>query len=621
MTFKIRHIAMRFALLLALAAVVPLVAYGLISILSLQQGTHDSVVAGNQNVATRAAEELRRYIVTHADLLKALAADLQNTGLDRRQQDQILKNYVLEFREFREITLFAADGSPIVSSRVCPPRIDVKSLDRDSGMGIRESGDQSPAPDESHLPNPESRHAATIEGVLMSPIRVDSELLPTSTFAIRLMHLNEPAGWLAGEFNLEEMWRMVDQIRIGAHGFAMVIAPAGELIAHGDPDKKAWVAQARNMVAHPLVSALRIAAPKPDGVKDPISLEYTADDGVRQLGVAVAIPDLGWTVAVVQPTAEAYANAVVLQRQLVIAISIALLGMIAVGYFFGRSFINPILALQRATQSVATGKLDTRVQITSRDEIGELGTAFNTMAGRLAELQEDVKKQERQAMFGRVAAGLVHDLLHPIQNVGNNTRLLLRDDVDAETRQDCGRIIDRELTTIRRFLDDLRNVVKPKPVERFAMDVNTTVVEIVDSMRPEGDRHGILVAGQYAAGPLVIEGDRFALGRVFRNLITNAIQATAPGGSVTVTTTRRGDHVEISVADTGSGIPADRLAAIFDDFVTTKRRGLGLGLAISKRIVEQLDGTIAVASEVGRGTSFTLRFPARDDQPAQAAAS
>jgi signal transduction histidine kinase len=126
---------------------------------------------------------------------------------------------------------------------------------------------------------------------------------------------------------------------------------------------------------------------------------------------------------------------------------------------------------------------------------------------------------------------------------------------------------------------------------------------------------------RYAEGPLVIEGDRFALGRVYRNLITNAIQATAQGGRVTVSTARVGDRIEITVDDTGSGIPPDRLSAIFDEFVTTKRRGLGLGLAISKRIVEQLDGTITVESEVGRGTTFTLRFPASDDRSVHAAAS
>jgi signal transduction histidine kinase len=146
------------------------------------------------------------------------------------------------------------------------------------------------------------------------------------------------------------------------------------------------------------------------------------------------------------------------------------------------------------------------------------------------------------------------------------------------------------------------------------------VSEMVDSMRPEGERNGIAVDARYADGPLTIDGDRFALGRVFRNLITNAIQATEPGGRIAIETTRTGEHVQITVADTGSGIPADRLSKIFDDFVTTKRRGLGLGLAISKRIVEQLDGTISVESEVGRGTTFTMRFPARDVQP-QAAAS
>jgi signal transduction histidine kinase len=326
-------------------------------------------------------------------------------------------------------------------------------------------------------------------------------------------------------------------------------------------------------------------------------------------------------VIVEQPTREAYATATALQRQLVASISIALLGMIAVGYLFGRSFINPILRLQRGTQDIAAGQLDTRVSIRRDDELGDLGKAFNTMADRLVKLQEEVKRQERQAMFGRVAAGLVHDLSHPIQNIGNSTRLLMRDDLDAESRDQFRRTIERELQALKRFMDDLRHVVKPQPIERFAMDVNASVADIADSMRAEGDRNGVALETSYGEGPLVIDGDRFALGRVYRNLINNAIQATEPGGRVTVTTARAGDYVQIDVADTGSGIPAERLPAIFDDFVTTKRRGLGLGLAISKRIVEQLNGTIDVQSELGRGTSFTLRFPARDDRSAQAAAS
>jgi len=584
---KIRRIATRLALLLGIAAVLPLVAYGVVSIFSLQRGTRESVVNGNQNVAVRAAEEIRRYVVTNAELLKALAADLQDTGLNQRQQDQVLKNYVLQFREFREITLFDESGAMIASSRVGKPRI---PLPRDAGLSI--------------------------DGVAMSPIKVDEDLLPTSVFAIHLTHLNQPSGWLAGQINLEEMWRMVDQIRIGEHGYALVVAPGGELIAHGDPDKKALVAQTRNMSDHPLVAAARGG-----DETTPVAQEYVDDNGRRELGVAARIPELGWTVIVAQPANEAYAAAAVLQRQLVIAISVALVAMITVGYLFGRTFINPILALKAGTHDIAAGQLDARVHIRRADELGELGDAFNTMADRLAKLQEEVKRQERQAMFGRVAAGLVHDLSHPIQNIGNSTRLLLRDDVDADSREMFRRTIERELATLKRFMEDLRHVVKPKPIERFAMDINASIAEMIESMRDEGERNGITVEAQLPPGELVIDGDRFALGRVYRNLITNAIQATESGGRVTVATARVGNHVEISVTDTGTGIPADRLSAIFDDFVTTKRRGLGLGLAISKRIVEQLDGTITVESEVGRGTAFTLRFPVREDRTAQAAAS
>ncbi|MGE5242683.1 MAG: ATP-binding protein [Betaproteobacteria bacterium] len=580
MRLRFRHLSTRFAALLAAAAVVPLLAYGIVSLISLQRGTRESIVAGNLNVATRAADEIRRYLVTNAEILKALAADLQNTGLQQWQQDRVLKNYVLQFREFREISLFAEDGTPVATSRIGLPRV---AIPRDAPV--------------------------VADGVTMTRMHLDPEGLPTTTFAVRLRRLDQPAGWLVGEFSLEEMWRMVDQIRIGAHGYAMVVTRSGRLVAHGDPDKKALVAQERDMSDHPLVQA----ALAKSGA-GPISREYVGADGRRALGVAAHIPSLGWTVAVEQPTAEAYASATQLGRQLTVAIAVALLVMISLGYLFGRSFIDPILELQRATHAVAQGRLETRVHIDTTDEFAALGADFNTMADRLADLQEDVKRKERQAMFGRVAAGLVHDLSHPIQNIGNSTRLLLRDDVDPESRDLFRRTIERELETLKRFMEDLRNIVKPKPIERFALDVNHSVAEILDSMRPEGERNGVAVEARYAETPLVIEGDRFALGRVYRNLITNAIQATAAGGRVEVATARVGDQVEVSVSDTGSGIPADRLGAIFEDFVTTKRRGLGLGLAISKRIVEQLDGTITVTSEVGRGTTFTMRFPARDDR-------
>ena len=285
------------------------------------------------------------------------------------------------------------------------------------------------------------------------------------------------------------------------------------------------------------------------------------------------------------------------------------------GYYWGRSFIRPIFALMQGTQAIAAGRLDSRVEIAGNDEFHELGDAFNGMADRLVDLQDDVRKQERQAMFGRIAAGLVHDISHPIQNIGNSCKLILKLGDDQEYRDTFRRTVDREFATIKRVLEDLRNLARPIPLERFPVDVNRSVKDTLDSMQALATSAGLVLDGRFCAQTVFVDGDVFALGRVYRNLIVNAIEATSPGGTVIVSTEIMGDHVRISVQDTGVGIPRERLGAIFEDFNTTKRRGLGLGLAISRKIVEQLDGKIAVESEVGEGTTFVMEFPKTEGRP------
>jgi signal transduction histidine kinase len=338
------------------------------------------------------------------------------------------------------------------------------------------------------------------------------------------------------------------------------------------------------------------------------------------LGVAAALPALGWTVIVEQPQSEAFAIPIALQRQLGVAITLALLAMLVTGYYWGRSFINPILALTRGTRALASGNLGERVVVDSTDELGQLGDAFNNMADRLVELQEDVRKKERQAVFGRVAVGLVHDISHPIQNIGNSCKLIVKMFDDLEYRESFKRTVEREFDQIKRVLEDLRNLARPKPLERFPLDLNKALHDVAESMLPTAERSGISLETELVFGPVYIEGDTYALNRIHRNLLTNAFQATPPRGQVVVRTKRQNDEVIVEIADTGSGIPPERLGTIFDDFVTTKKQGLGLGLALSKKMVEQLGGTIGVVSQVGAGTTFTMRFPITKARPAKLAA-
>jgi signal transduction histidine kinase len=237
------------------------------------------------------------------------------------------------------------------------------------------------------------------------------------------------------------------------------------------------------------------------------------------------------------------------------------------------------------------------------------------MADRLVQLQEDVRKQERQAMFGKIAAGLVHDLSHPIQTIVTNSKLIVRMFDDAEYRETFKRMIERESLVIKRVLEDLRNIAQPIPLEHFPVDIDRSVADVVESLQTPAETAGVTLRAELGSGGALVQGDVFALGRVYRNLLINAIQATAPGGLVAIATEATADRVQVRVYDTGCGIPPDRIGAIFEDFVTTKRRGLGLGLAISKKIVEQLGGQISVASEVGKGTTFVLDFPRTKARP------
>ena len=393
-----KGITWRFVLLVATAAVAPLLIFGVVALQSLRTGTTRSVVDGNLAIAERAAEQIDLYVATTVRILGTVAADLQGTSLRPWQRDRILKNHVLRFPEFREMTLFDAEGRPLASSRVGPPRARIPSS-----------------------------QATTLGALHLEPIRMDDDLLPTTTAAVRVSPFGQEEAWLVGEFDLVELWRMVDRIRVGSEGFALLVARDGQLVAHGDPDQKPRVARSDNLRDHPLLRRLRA-----DASAGPVTEEFRQDDGVEVLGVAAPISRFGWTVIVEQPTAEAYAVARRLGQQLNVAIGVALLVTLTVGYLWSRTFIKPIFGLIRATRALADGRLTARVRVQGTDELGQLGSAFNTMADRLEELREDVRKQERQAMFGRIAAGLAHDLSHPIQNLGNSCRLILKMAHDPE---------------------------------------------------------------------------------------------------------------------------------------------------------------------------------------------
>jgi signal transduction histidine kinase len=583
-----RRITSRFVLLIASAAIAPLIAYGFVSLIGLRTGTEESVSAGNARVAQQVSARISQYIEHNIRVLRSIGLALRGTDLQQWQQTRVLKDYVLDFPEFREISFFGGGGRVLATSKVGGATL---SIPETASFGD--------------------------DGVYIAPLQTDEDGLPQTTLAVRVTPGGQETAWIVAEIALEELWRTVDRIRVGNEGYALLVADR-RLIAHGNPNKKSSVA---GRSTGPQVDfAEKLLAMPVDAQASGFTGRYYDEGNREMLAVAVRVPRLPWVVVVEQPSTEAFALSTRLQFQLIIAIGLALLGTVILGWFWGRSFITRIFALTKATQAIAEGRMDERVAIGGKDEIRQLGDAFNSMADRLVQLQEDVRRQERQAMFGKIAAGLVHDLSHPIQTIVTNSKLIVRMFDDAEYRDTFKRMIERESLVIKRVLEDLRNIAQPIPLEHFPVDVDRSVADVVESLKAPAETAGVNLKVELGSGGALVQGDVFALGRVYRNLLINAIQATAPGGTVGIATKVVAERVRIRVYDTGCGIAPDRIAAIFDDFVTTKRRGLGLGLAISKKIVEQLGGQISVSSEVGKGTTFVLDFPRAKARPIALAA-
>jgi signal transduction histidine kinase len=181
---------------------------------------------------------------------------------------------------------------------------------------------------------------------------------------------------------------------------------------------------------------------------------------------------------------------------------------------------------------------------------------------------------------------------------------------DLEFRQTFRRTVEREFSKINLFLENLHNLTHQVPLQPLPLSLSALLKECIATFELVGAKHHAAILLETPADAIKIEGDRNALNRVFSNLISNAIQAMPSGGTLTITAAAAGgDTVRIDFRDTGMGISPERLGSLFDDFVTTKRRGLGLGLAIVQKIVRQHHGTIHVESRIDVGTCFTIRLP------------
>ena len=228
----------------------------------------------------------------------------------------------------------------------------------------------------------------------------------------------------------------------------------------------------------------------------------------------------------------------------------------------------------------------------------------------LQEAEAAVRRSDRLAALGQLTAGLAHELRNPMGTMRASAEMLLKNasEKDSVTRELAGFIaseVDRTNSLITRFLDFAR----PMHLRLKKTNVAGIIDEAITELARHNPPYEVTVYRNYSPEIPPIEIDGEWMERVIYNLLLNAAQATSPGGTITVKTRMIENQVEISVIDRGSGIKKEHLENIFNPFFTTKSDGVGLGLAIVSKIVDEHNGTILIESEPGSGSIFRLYLP------------
>jgi signal transduction histidine kinase len=228
----------------------------------------------------------------------------------------------------------------------------------------------------------------------------------------------------------------------------------------------------------------------------------------------------------------------------------------------------------------------------------------------LKQTQAQLIQAAKLAAIGEMAAQVAHEINNPLTSVLGFASLLVEElPEQSRLREDAGLIVS-EASRARDIVRDLLDFSRQRPYFPQECDLSTVLHQVVSLVRLQGAT-SVTINEQYAPELPAVEVDASRMKQVFLNMISNAMQAMPRGGSLAVRTQASEDEVTVSFVDTGSGIAPENLGRIFEPFFTTKSEvsGTGLGLSVSLGIVRQHGGVIEVESEVGKGTTFTVRIP------------
>lgn len=452
----------------------------------------------------------------------------------------------------------------------------------------------------------------------LGPVHVDEANQPVFALGVPFVPATDgrPTGGLVATVSLRSIVDRITAVPIGDGGYVFLVDGDGRLIGHEDFSQVLRGQDVRPSLPPPQTGR----PPTSDGL--PAARIYTSYTGEQVIGAHAPVPGTDWLVITEQPAAIAYAPF----RTLVLAFTLGAGGIIVivllVSLFFGLRFGRELELLEAGVRRVASGDLSQELPVKGDDELASVVRAFNQMSQELRakrEMEAAVRQADKQVAVGLLAAGVAHEINNPLATISVSAEDLL-------DRLQCGEELHKgdELPSYLRLIRDQagRCAETTRKLLDFArqtesvdewVDVNEQVNSTLSLLRYRLRKERIELTLALAPDIPLVLADGPGLQQVVFNLVTNAADAMAGGGRLTVSTAASDQDVCITIADTGCGIPPEDLPRIFEPFFTTKPvgRGTGLGLSVCFGIVSRAGGRIEVASTPGSGTQVAIILPLR----------
>ena len=449
--------------------------------------------------------------------------------------------------------------------------------------------------------------------------------VPIERYAGRLI------GALQVQVNLKYVWDLLSKLRVGAKGYAYAVAQNGDLIAHPDIT---LVLQRRNVVD---LDQVRSAFQAPANAQRPTWTIAKNLQGRKVFSSWSPLPTLGAMVFVERPVEEVYGP---LYASLIRTSGLLLVGLcmsLVAALFVARRVVRPLETLRNGVERIGSGDMNLRLELKTGDEIEVLAEEFNKMTENLREaysgLEKKVEQRTRQLALANntlkeldrlksdFVSNVSHELRTPLTAIKGAVDLVLREVTGPLTEKQI-HYLTRVKSNTQQLAGMINDVLDLAKIEEGRIELKSAraslaglVHEVVDTLRPMAAEKNIVIDAGAFEPSVLVWADRDKVTQVLMNLIGNAIKFTPSEGKVMVASTSGPEWVQVSICDTGPGIPSDERVKIFEKFYQCagdggqKPRGTGLGLAISKTLVELHGGEIWVDSEPGCGSTFYFTLP------------